>query len=159
MLSATSLRKVALVAIVVVSFVAYSYQQRHSNTNAVAVAPTSKSTTTSSQKSSSSTSTPTTSKATSSYKDGAYTGSVADAFYGNIQVEAVIQGGKITNVEFLQTPHADENSVSVNDQATPILKQEAIQAQSSQVDTVSGATNTSQAFVQSLAAALTQALS
>ncbi|HEX3096025.1 MAG TPA: hypothetical protein VHQ20_02810, partial [Patescibacteria group bacterium] len=36
------------------------------------------------------------------YKDGTYTGSVADAYYGNIQVKAIISGGKITDVIFLQ---------------------------------------------------------
>jgi len=40
-----------------------------------------------------------------SYKDGSYTGSVQDAFYGNIQVRAVISGGKITDVLFLQFPN------------------------------------------------------
>ena len=45
----------------------------------------------------------------------------------------------------------------INQQAMPVLKQEAIQAQSAQVDGVSGATDTSDAFVQSLTSALTQA--
>ena len=92
------------------------------------------------------------------YKDGTYAGSVADAFYGNIQVEAVVQGGKITDVKFLQYPNDRPNSVAINQQAMPYLKQETIQAQSANVDGVSGATDTSQAFVQSLSAALSQAM-
>ena len=91
------------------------------------------------------------------YKDGSYTGSVADAFYGNVQVKAVINGGKITNVQFLQYPSDRSTSVRINSQAMPLLTQEAIQVQSAQVDGVSGATATSQAFIQSLSSALQQA--
>jgi uncharacterized protein with FMN-binding domain len=91
------------------------------------------------------------------YRDGQYTGPVTDAFYGNVQVQAIIQGGKITDVQWLDFPHDRRTSQMINQQATPWLKQEAIQAQSAQVDFISGATLTSQAFVQSLASALSQA--
>src|SRR6185437_2894640 len=77
------------------------------------------------------------------YKDGEYTGQAADAFYGNIQVKAVIQGGKITDVQFLQYPSDRSTSIQINQQAMPYLKQEAIQVQSAQVDIVSGATDSS----------------
>lgn len=93
------------------------------------------------------------------YKDGSYTGSVADAFYGNIQVKAVISGGKITDVQFLQYPSDRNTSIEINTQAMPYLKQEAIAAQNAQVDIVSGATDSSQAFRQSLQSALDQAKS
>lgn len=95
----------------------------------------------------------------SGLKDGQYTGSAADALYGNIQVKAVIQGGNIVDVQFLQYPNDRSNSIRINQQAMPYLKQEAIAAQSSQVDIISGATDTSYAFIQSLASALTQAQS
>jgi uncharacterized protein with FMN-binding domain len=91
------------------------------------------------------------------YKNGTYTGSVQDAFYGNIQVQAVISGGKITDVVFLQYPNDNRTSQYVNSIADPMLKQEAIQAQSAQVDIVSGASASSQAFQASLADALSQA--
>lgn len=90
-------------------------------------------------------------------KDGSYTGSVADAQWGYIQVKAVISGGKLTNVQFLQYPNEREYSVQVNSIADPQLTQEAIQAQSAQVDVVTGATDTSYAFMQSLGDALSQA--
>lgn len=96
---------------------------------------------------------------TTAYKNGRYTGSVEDAFYGSIQVQATISGGKLTDVEFLQYPNDRENSIAINQQAMPALKQEAIQAQSAQVDTISGATDTSQAFMQSLSTALKEAQS
>jgi uncharacterized protein with FMN-binding domain len=94
---------------------------------------------------------------TSGYKNGSYTGSVADAYYGNVQVRATISGGKITGVTFLQYPHTHSTSVYINQQAMPYLQQEAIKAQGANVDIVSGATYTSQAFIQSLGSALTQA--
>ncbi len=88
------------------------------------------------------------------YKDGTYTGSVADAYYGNVQVQAVIKGGKLVDVIFLEYPQDRETSININSQALPILKEEAIQAQSAKVDSVSGASATSPAFVESLKAAL-----
>ncbi len=91
------------------------------------------------------------------YTDGSYTGSVADAYYGKVQVKAIISGGKITDVQFLQHPQSHSNSVYINSRAMPLLTQEAISAQSASVDGVSGATFTSDAFRQSLSAALTQA--
>ncbi|HEY5528179.1 MAG TPA: FMN-binding protein [Thermoleophilia bacterium] len=91
------------------------------------------------------------------YNNGSYTGSQADALYGTVQVKAVIQNGRLTDVQFLSQPTDRRRSQSINSQATPILKQEAIQAQSANVQAVSGATLTSEAFVQSLQSALSQA--
>lgn len=93
----------------------------------------------------------------SGWKNGTYTGSAANAYYGTIQVKAVIQNGKISDVQFLQSPHDQEESIQVNQAAMPTLKQEAIQSQKASVDVVSGATQTSLAFQQSLASALSQA--
>ena len=91
------------------------------------------------------------------YKNGTYTGSVVDAFYGNMQVAAVIQGGKLVDVQFLQYPSDQGTSREINSQSNPMLKQEAISAQSANVNIVSGATQSSEAFRQSLASALSQA--
>lgn len=93
------------------------------------------------------------------YKDGTYTGDAADAFYGMIQVQATISAGRITNVQFLQYPNDRGTSIEINQQADPMLAQEAIQTQSANVDIVSGATDSSQAFVQSLQSALDKAKS
>jgi len=95
---------------------------------------------------------------TGAYKDGTYTGSTEDAYYGNVQIKASIQSGKIAAVTFLQYPHTHSTSVYINQQAMPYLEQEAIKAQSAKVDIVSGATYTSQAFIQSLSSALSQAV-
>ena len=91
------------------------------------------------------------------YKDGSYTGGAADAQWGLIQVKAIIQHGKITDVQFLQYPNERNRSVEINSYADPQLTSEAIQAQSANVDIVSGATDSSDAFIQSLSDALSQA--
>jgi uncharacterized protein with FMN-binding domain len=93
-------------------------------------------------------------KPTGLYVDGSYTGSPADAYYGTVQVKAIIKNGQLADVQFLQYPSDRNTSRYINGQAMPLLTQEAIQAQSAQVDGVSGATFTSQAFQQSLASAL-----
>ncbi|MFA6354452.1 MAG: FMN-binding protein [Candidatus Paceibacterota bacterium] len=91
------------------------------------------------------------------YRDGSYTGTTADAYYGNVQVAATIQGGRLTDVQFLQYPSDRRTSIQINTQAMPYLITEAIQAQNAQVDIVSGATDTSNAFIESLGSALAQA--
>ena len=91
------------------------------------------------------------------YADGAYTGIAANAFYGYVQVKALVQNGKLADVQFLQYPNDRSTSRFINSQAMPLLTQEAIQAQSANVDGVSGASDTSAAFQQSLASALSKA--
>jgi uncharacterized protein with FMN-binding domain len=91
------------------------------------------------------------------YRDGSYTGSVADAQWGVVQVKAIISNGKITDVKFLQYPNDRNRSIYINSIADPQLTSEAIQAQSANVDIVTGATDSSDAFMQSLSDALAQA--
>lgn len=88
------------------------------------------------------------------YKDGTFTGSVADAFYGNVQVQAIIQGGKLIDVKFLDYPQDRGTSARISNQSLPQLKTEAIQSQNAKVNIISGATQTSQGFIQSLSSAL-----
>ena len=162
------MRKFIVAVLIVGSFILYSLLYNHSNP----VALPNNSANSSSSSSSSPRPSPTsvipaiipatpTAKAASApgslYKDGSYTGSVADAQWGNIQVKAIIQNGKLTNVQFLQAPNDRNRSIRINESADPQLASEAIQAQSAQVDVVTGATDTSDAFVQSLSDALSQA--
>lgn len=91
------------------------------------------------------------------YKNGVYVGDITDAYYGNVQVQATISGGQITDIQFLSYPNDRQRSIMINSMAMPILKSEAIQSQNANVDTVSGATDTSQAFIASLTSALTKA--
>jgi len=94
---------------------------------------------------------------TGQYKDGTYKGPQVDAFYGLVQVQAVIQNGKIKTVQFLQFPNDRRTSQRINSIAIPYLQQEALQAQNSNVDIISGATLTSEAFMMSLQSALANA--
>jgi uncharacterized protein with FMN-binding domain len=156
--------KKAIVSIVIIgAFVIYSILHAHSGL--VAVAPT---TPAGPRPSSSSAASPTdtlgatvTPNATqtpgSLYRDGSYTGSVADAQWGVVQVKVIIQNGRITDVQFLQYPNDRDRSVYINSIADPQLTSEAIQAQSANVDIVTGATDSSEAFIQSLSDALAQA--
>ena len=158
--------KKTIVSIVIIgSFVIYSFLHAHSGL--VAVVPNTPSTSRSSSSSATSTSpteppgatvTPKATQTTGSlYKDGSYTGSVDDAQWGVVQVKAVIKNGKITDVQFLQYPNDRNRSIEINSYADPQLTSEAIQAQSANVDIVTGATDSSDAFIQSLSDALSQA--
>ncbi len=91
------------------------------------------------------------------YRDGTYKGATADAYYGLVQVQANIQNGQLASVTVLQYPNDRRTSRYINSQALPMLKHEAVVAQSAQVDFVSGATLTSGAYVKSLRNALSQA--
>jgi uncharacterized protein with FMN-binding domain len=103
------------------------------------------------------TSTPGSSSQASAYKNGTFNGQPVDAYYGLVQVQVNIQGGVIKDVEFLQYPSDRRTSQQINSIAMPYLKQEAIQAQSAQVDIISGATLTSEGFQLSLQSALQSA--
>lgn len=153
------MKKIIIGAFIIGVFVIYSFHQRGDGSAAV-VAP--KATVQSAQtEATTSSATPATTSptpvSTAAYKDGSYAGSTADAYYGYIQVRVTIQGGKLTDVQFLQYPNDQQNSVEINSQAMPYLKQEAIQAQGANVNTITGASDTSQAFVESLTAALRSA--
>jgi uncharacterized protein with FMN-binding domain len=152
-------------AFVIATFVIYSFHQRSEGSQAASqvaantTPPTGSSTPTATSAPITSTPATTTpaSASSSSYKDGSYTGKSTDAVYGFIQVKATISGGKITDVAFLDYPQDRRDSIEINQQAMPLLKQQAIAKQSAQVDGVSGATDTSDAFMTSLNDALTQA--
>ncbi|TPJ04752.1 FMN-binding protein [Mesorhizobium sp. B2-8-1] len=97
--------------------------------------------------------------ATQGYADGVYTGPPADAYYGIIQIQALVQGGQLSALKVLKYPSDRRTSISINRQALPMLRDEAISAQSANVDIISGATLTSRAFIQSLRGALKKASS
>ena len=83
-------------------------------------------------------------------------GPVVDTRYGAIQVEIVVANGQLQDVVAIQLP-TGRRSGQISNAAAPILREEALQAQSASIDTVSGATYTSDAYAQSLQAALDQA--
>jgi uncharacterized protein with FMN-binding domain len=77
--------------------------------------------------------------------------------YGIVQVQVTVSGGNIENVKFLQLTAYDGRSAEINAAAAPTLLHETLDAQSAQIDAVSGATFTSDGYVQSLQSALDQA--
>lgn len=160
------MKKTVVSVVIIGAFVLYCFFYGHSGlasiipTTAVDSRPSSSATAPASTSTPNATATPGATVTTAPgalYKDGSYTGSVDDAQWGVVQVKAIIKNGKITDVQFLQYPNDRSRSVYINSIADPQLTSEAIQAQSANVDVVTGATDSSLAFIQSLTDALSQA--
>jgi uncharacterized protein with FMN-binding domain len=83
-----------------------------------------------------------------------YTGSTAATRWGDVQVTITVTDGKVTDVQVPVYPSGNGRDEEINAYALPILKQETLQEQSSQIDSVSGATVTSDGYRQSLQSAL-----
>jgi uncharacterized protein with FMN-binding domain len=77
--------------------------------------------------------------------------------YGPVQVRVTLAGSRIVDVQALELPTDRSRSYQISQYSAPVLRQEALQAQSAQIHTVSGATYTSSGYRQSLQAALDQA--
>jgi uncharacterized protein with FMN-binding domain len=84
-------------------------------------------------------------------------GDVIGTQFGDIQVRVVESGGRIVDIQALQLPSDRRRSRDISQFSEPILQSEALQAQSAQIDTVSGATYTSEAYRESLQSALDRA--
>ena len=91
---------------------------------------------------------------TSGYADGTVAGQVVSTRYGDVQVQVTISGGAITDVTALELPSGDGHSSRISEAVGPMLRSEALQAQSATIDLVSGATYTSTAYRESLQSAL-----
>ena len=101
--------------------------------------------------------TPTPSPTGPTYKDGQYTGQDFPNQFGDTQVKVTIAGGRITDVQAVQLPFDRPRSAEISQYASPRLHDEVLQAQSAQIDSLSGATYTSDAYAQSVQSALDQA--
>jgi len=165
------LKKTLLSLAVIIGFIGYALRGKISfgaddehgpiipkttNTNSATTAPTNTSSSID-QPINTNIAAPTNTTTTGKYKDGTYTGPITDAFYGNIQAIVTVKNGKISAVSVPIFPNDRENSIRISSESLPILKQEVIQTQSANIDGVSGATQTSAAFQQSVAAALQRA--
>ena len=147
-----SIKKFFLSGFVVFTFIVYAIHERLTNSSsAQSSTPTNSNSTTAQGAVAAS------NQSAASYKDGSYTGPQVDAYYGYVEVKADIQHGKIASVQFLEYPNDRRTSVRINTTVMPWLQDEAIQAQSANVDVISGATFTSQAFRMSLQSALNSA--
>lgn len=81
-------------------------------------------------------------------------GTAVDTRWGPVQVQAVISGGRLTDVVVLLQPDGNRRDQEINAFALPQLRTQAIDAQSAHLDGVSGATVTSEGYTASLQAAL-----
>jgi uncharacterized protein with FMN-binding domain len=77
--------------------------------------------------------------------------------YGVVQVEVVVRGGRIVSIKNLALPFDRSRSQEISQVAGPLLREEALRAQSAGIDVVSGATFTSDGYAQSLQSALDRA--
>jgi uncharacterized protein with FMN-binding domain len=83
-----------------------------------------------------------------------YTGASASTRWGDVQVAITVTNGKISSVQVPVYPHRNDRDEEINGFALPILTQETMSAQNADIDTVSGATVTSDGYLQSLQSAL-----
>lgn len=88
---------------------------------------------------------------------GTVTGPEVSTRWGPVQVAITTSGGTITDVEVVEYPDNNPKDRQINSYALPILVQETLDSQSADIDMVSGATVTSDGYVQSLQAALDEA--
>ena len=100
---------------------------------------------------------PTTATTTPSAETRVVDGPVEVNRYGPVQVRVTLAGSRIVDVQALELPIDRSRSAQISQFSAPVLRQEALQAQSAQIHTVSGATYTSAGYRQSLQAALDQA--
>ncbi|MET7932796.1 FMN-binding protein [Streptomyces sp. NPDC005322] len=82
-------------------------------------------------------------------------GDTAQTQYGPVQVSLTVAGGKVTAAQAVKTPDSGPQSVQIAKDAVPKLNQQAVAA--AKVDTVSGATYTSEGYAKSLQSALDKA--
>jgi uncharacterized protein with FMN-binding domain len=85
------------------------------------------------------------------------TGPTVQSLYGPVQVQVVVTDGTLVDVVALQLPSGDQHNESISAYAGPLLEEMALNAQSADIDVVSGATFTSLAYAESLQAALDEA--
>ncbi|MFZ7087962.1 FMN-binding protein [Curtobacterium sp. RRHDQ10] len=98
-----------------------------------------------------------TSGSASSGVSGTFDGAATETRYGAVQVAIVVKDGTITDVTALRLTDHDGRSVAISNQAAPILRQEALAAQSADIQAVSGATYTSEGYTTSLQSAIDEA--
>ncbi|HTY72529.1 MAG TPA: FMN-binding protein [Actinomycetes bacterium] len=84
------------------------------------------------------------------------TGDPADTQYGPVQVQVTVADGKITDVQAVEYPQNSPRDQQINAYAIPALNQEAVQAGNANIDMISGATFTSEGYIQSLQSALSR---
>jgi uncharacterized protein with FMN-binding domain len=90
--------------------------------------------------------------------DGTYVGASDSNRWGTVQVQAVYSGGQLVDVQILQYPNGDSKSVRINQRALPTLISESLSVQTAGINSVSGATYTSNSYKVSLQSAIDAAM-
>lgn len=85
---------------------------------------------------------------------GTYAGAVVQTRFGAVQVQITVKAGAITDVAALRLTDDDRKSIQISNRAAPLLRAEVLAAQTADVQTISGATITSDAYLNSLQAAI-----
>ena len=85
------------------------------------------------------------------------TGPSVDTRWGPMQVQITVDNGSVTDVSVVDYPSGNDRDQQINARALPILVSETLDAQSANIDMVSGATVTSDGYIESLQGALDQA--
>ncbi|BCW56450.1 MULTISPECIES: FMN-binding protein [unclassified Arthrobacter] len=85
---------------------------------------------------------------------GTYKGTAVQTRFGPVQVQITVANGKITDITALQLTNTDGKSIQISNRAAPLLRSKVLAAQSADVQTVSGATITSDAYLTSVQAAI-----
>ena len=97
-----------------------------------------------------------TSAQTSSPANGTITGETSQTRWGPVQLSATFSNGQITAIDALQYPSGDGRSLQISRYSIPVLTQQALSAQSANIQGVGGATFTTQGYQQSLQSILDQ---
>jgi uncharacterized protein with FMN-binding domain len=98
--------------------------------------------------------TPSTTAPSAALADGVFVGEPDSNRWGTVQVQIVVTDGVVTDVQVLSFPDGDRRSANINERALPELTDDAIAAQTADVDSVSGATYTWQSYSVSLQSAI-----
>ena len=94
------------------------------------------------------------SSGTAAQAAGTFTGAEVQTRYGSVQVQITVKAGAVSDVTALHLTDEDRRSVQISNRAAPLLRAAVLKAQSAQVQTISGATVTSDAYLTSLQGAL-----
>ncbi len=96
-------------------------------------------------------------QSTSGTSNTTVTGAAAQTRYGPVQVKVTVTNGQVSAVEAVEYPQETPRDSQINAYAIPELNKEALTAKSAKIDTISGATYTSDGYITSLQSALDKA--
>jgi uncharacterized protein with FMN-binding domain len=148
------MRRIALVGMSTLSGLVMVFSYHTSTNSSAAVATTG---TTSSGTTSSGTTSGGTTTSGGSSSSGTYTGDAVQTRWGIVQVQITVANGRITKSEAVQYPNQNPRDQEINAYAVPQLNSEVVAQQSASIDSVSGATVTTNGYLTSLQSALDQA--